>query len=128
LESPYWNCVNNNWVNSACCKWRLELDKEEAIFTLRKNKLDLEHEELLQDRNMIVLTEFGIPFSLGNILVAIRPDISITVGTGIVGVILLGIMEWYRRKNRTKISEKRKEIDSYIRKIEKSKEPKLPKR
>jgi hypothetical protein len=102
------------------------LDKEEAIFTLRKNKLDLEHEELLQDRNMIVITEFGIPFSLGNILVAIKADISITVGTGIVGVILLGVMEWYRRKNKTKISEKQKEIDSYIRKIEKSKEPKLP--
>jgi len=104
LEPHYWNCVNSNRVSSAFCKWRLELDKEEAIFTLRKNKLDLEHEELLQDRNMIVITEFGIPFSLGNILVAIKPDISITVGTGIVGVILLGIMEWYRRKNKTKIS------------------------
>lgn len=102
------------------------MDKAEAIFTLRKNKLDLEHEELLQDRNLIVITEFGVPFSLGNILVAIKPDVTFTVGTIIVGGILIGVTEWYRRKNKTNIFEKRNEIDSYIRKIEKTEDPKLP--
>lgn len=32
---------------------RVEVDREEAILTLRKNKLEMEHEALLQDRNRV---------------------------------------------------------------------------
>jgi len=37
------------------------MDLDEAILTLRKNKLDMEHEALLQDRNVIAITEAGLP-------------------------------------------------------------------
>ncbi len=105
----------------------IKLDKEEAVFTLRKNKLDLEHEALLQDRNVILITEFGVPFSLGNILVTLKPDMTIVVGAVIIGAIFLGVIEFFRRRNDQAVRDKRKEIDAYIRKIERSKGTNLPK-
>jgi delta 1-pyrroline-5-carboxylate dehydrogenase len=95
------------------------VDREEAVLNLRKNKLDMEHEELLQDRNVIVITEVGIPITLINAIIATSvytPDLvaSLTLAT----VVFMGITEVFRRRNKRKILSKRNEIDAFIREIQ----------
>ena len=87
--------------------------------TLRKNKLDMEHDELLQDRNLIVITEIGFPITLINIAVAIKLNISLIPLTVFAGLVVMGVVEWVRRYNKKKIVEKRNEINAFIRKLEK---------
>lgn len=75
------------------------MDREEAVLTLRKNKLDMEYEELLQDRNVIVIAEVGITITLINIIVTARPyATSFTTAIILASLIFMGIVEWLRRQ------------------------------
>jgi hypothetical protein len=95
------------------------MDREEAILKLRKNKLDMEHEELLQDRNVIVITETGIPITLINIIVATQLyTTSVLISIIVAIAFILGIVEWFRRQNNAKITNKRNEIDIFIRQLQ----------
>jgi hypothetical protein len=74
---------------------------------------------LLQDRNIIVITEIGFPITLINIAVAIKLNISLIPLTFLAGPMFMGVVEWFRQHNKTKIVDKRNEINAFIRKLEK---------
>ena len=97
------------------------MDKEEAVLTLRKNKLDMEHQELLQDRNVILITEFGFPLTVINVLVTAKLFTTSAIGLIVVAsFIVVGIIEWFRRQNATSIVDKRNEIDVFIRQLQRA--------
>ena len=95
------------------------MDREEAVLTLRKNKLDMEHEELLQDRNVIVITEIGTPITLINVIVTAQLYI-LSYLTSIIfaSIVFMGIIEWFRRRNKRTIVNKRNEINLFIRELQ----------
>jgi hypothetical protein len=95
------------------------MDRQEAILTLRKNKLDMEHEELLQDRNVIVITEVGTPITLINVIAVAQPYVLSSLTSIILAsVVFMGITEWFRRRNKRAIVNKRDEIDSFIQELQ----------
>lgn len=94
------------------------MDRKEAILTLRKNKLDMEHQELLQDRNVIVLTEIGTPITLINVAVTAQIALSHLTTIVFVGLVFTAIVEWARRHNKKHIINKRNEIDLFIRQLQ----------
>lgn len=93
----------------------IELDKDEAILTLRKNKLDIEHQALLQDREIILIAETGIPLTVANIVVTAQwyapPNLA---GVLVASSIVVGGVEWLRRRKNRQLVEKRTEIDRFI--------------
>jgi hypothetical protein len=98
------------------------MDKEEAVLTLRKNKLDMEHQELLQDRNIIVITEAGFPLTLINIIITAQLYMSSIIASIILASLLfMGVIEWFRRRNKAEIINKRNEIDVFIRQLKSEK-------
>lgn len=98
---------------------RVEVDREEAILTLRKNKLEMEHEALLQDRNVILITEVGLPITILNIIITARLYAQDLI-TAIVlaSVLLIAIVERIRRQKETEIRNKRNEIDDFLQQYE----------
>lgn len=94
------------------------MDKDEAILTLRKNKLDMEHEELLQDRNVIVITEIGTPITLINVIITTQIYMLGLTTIIFAGLVFMAIIEWFRRRNKKAIVKKRNEIDQFIRQLQ----------
>jgi predicted HAD superfamily hydrolase len=102
------------------------MDKEEAILTLQKNKLDLEHEALLQDRNVILITEVGLPLTVLNIIVTAQLYSGNMIGgILIVSGVLLAVIERFRRSNEIELKKKRRKIDTFLKELQ-GKTPKKP--
>lgn len=91
------------------------MDKDEAILSLRKNKLEMEHQALLQDREVILIAETGVPITVANIVVAAQwythPAITMVL---LVSSVIVAIVEWLRRKKNTEIANRRQEIERFI--------------
>jgi len=91
------------------------MDKNEMILTLRKNKLDMEHEALLQEREIILIAETGIPITALNITITAQLYAHpLPVVVVAASALAIGFIEWLRRRNNKRITEKRQEIDQFI--------------
>jgi hypothetical protein len=91
------------------------LDREETIWTLRKNKLDMEHQALLQDREMILIAETGFPITMINVVVTAQwYTYPLIVSIVAISGAIIGAIEWGRRRKNREIIQKRQEIDHFI--------------
>jgi hypothetical protein len=82
--------------------------------TLRKNKLDLEHQELLQRRSAVWVVETGFPFSVWSIAISQGWHLfrETFLPLLIVSAVFLACLENYRREINNKIRDKQNEIDT----------------
>lgn len=95
------------------------MDREEAILTLRKNKLEMEYEALLQDRNVILITEIGFPITIVNIIVAVGLfTLDIITAVVAASVLIIAVVDWVRSQKETEIRNKRDEIDDFLQQFE----------
>jgi hypothetical protein len=95
------------------------MDKEEAILTLKKNKLDMEHDALLQDRSAIVITEAGLPITIINLIIAAQLyDPTSLVLIAITVAMIVSIIELLRQRNSREIKNKHHEIDVLVRQFQ----------
>jgi hypothetical protein len=103
------------------------MDKDETILTLRKNKLDMEHDTLLQDRNVIVLTEAGLPITVFNLVITAQLYNSTSLALiAIVVAFTMGVIEFFRRRNSEEIAKKHEAVDILVRQVEKQSSTNIP--
>jgi hypothetical protein len=102
----------------------IDLDKDEAILTLRKNRLDIEHQAILQDREVILVAETGIPITAANIIVTAQWYDPLRLGPVLVVLaVTMGVAEWLRRRKGKQLVAIRHEVDRFISELSSTKPP-----
>ncbi len=88
------------------------MNEREIKLKLRKNRLEMEYQSLLQVRNAILLAWTGIPITIINIGISVlHLDI---VPVFVATTVSWAIIEWLRRVWDRRMSDKWSELDSML--------------
>ena len=88
--------------------------------TIKKNKIDLKHQTILQERNAILLALIGVPLTVVNLLVSV---LKIDLADSLAAAFVLGIFLWNKKLDYDKKIQNNiiNELDGLLNKKKKSK-------
>ena len=91
----------------------------EQIVNLRKNKLDLEHSTIMQERGMSLGVAVGYPITILNLIIALQWHLEpwLPLLVSLLVILWVPFYLWFDDRSR-KVRVKQAEIDALIRELE----------
>lgn len=92
---------------------------DELAYQLRKAKIEMEHEVLLKEMEIILVSEAGFPITILGLVASLGFNLSLSEILMVSGftAIVTGLIDWYREKKKEAIKAKQLELDNLLKEL-----------